>query len=154
MERLKLYLMLGVPGETDADIDEGVGFVAELSQRIPVALGVAPFCAKRKTPLDGEPFAGIDLVDARLTRLRRGLRGRADVRATSAKWAWVEYALAQGDAEEGKAVLQAVRAGGRFADYKKALEPLGYRPKGEQAPRLAKGTQIQAGTRRRLSVVN
>jgi radical SAM superfamily enzyme YgiQ (UPF0313 family) len=136
MDRLKLYLMLGLPGETDADIDEGIEFIAQLSKLIPVALGIAPFCAKRKTPLDGQPFAGIDVVDQRLDRLRRGLRGRADVRSTSAKWAWVEYVLAQGDFEEGKALLEAVRAGGRFSDYRKAFGKLGYSTKGEQAPRL------------------
>lgn len=137
LERMKLYLMLGLPGETDADVDEGIQFIADLSRVIPIALGVAPFCAKRKTPLDGQAFAGIDVVDKRLTRLRDGLRGRAEVRATSAKWAWVEYVLAQGDAEEGLALMRAVRAGGAFSDYKRAFGALGYAPRGEQRPRLA-----------------
>jgi len=137
MDRLKLYLMLGLPGETDQDVDEGVEFIAGLSKLIPVALGIAPFCAKRMTPLDGQPFAGIDIVSGRLERLRKGLRGRADVRATSAKWAWVEYVLAQGNAEEGIALMHAVRAGGRFSDYRKAFAGLGYSVKGEQTPRLA-----------------
>ena len=120
--RLKLYLMLGVPGESDADVDECAAFVSELSRIIPVALTVAPFCAKRNTPLDGQPFAGINAVDARIDRLRRGLKGRAVVRATSARWAWVEYVLAQGGIPEGLALRQAVFAGGRFAHYRKAFE--------------------------------
>jgi radical SAM superfamily enzyme YgiQ (UPF0313 family) len=120
--RLKLYLMVGVPSETDADIDECVGFISELSKRIPVSLAIAPFCAKRNTPLDGQPFAGIKTVDARLARLRSGLKGRADIRATSARWAWVEYELAQGGEHQGKAVYDAVFAGGRFRHYKKALQ--------------------------------
>jgi radical SAM superfamily enzyme YgiQ (UPF0313 family) len=119
--RLKLYLMLGVPGETDEDVDECVGFVRELSAIIPVALTIAPFCAKRNTPLDGQPFAGIKLVEQRIARLRKGLRGRADVRATSARWAWVEYVLAQGGLPEAEALLVAMRRGGRFADYKRAF---------------------------------
>jgi radical SAM superfamily enzyme YgiQ (UPF0313 family) len=123
MDRLKLYLMVGVPGETDADIDECVAFVGELSRIVPIALGIAPFCAKRNTPLDRQPYAGIRVVDERLRRLRRGLRGRADVRSTSAKWAWVEYMLAQGGEAEGLAVVDAVHAGGTFADYKRALAP-------------------------------
>jgi radical SAM superfamily enzyme YgiQ (UPF0313 family) len=122
MKRLKLYLMLGLPTETDEDVDECVEFVAKLSKTIPVALGIAPFCAKRNTPLDGAPFAGIRVVDARLERLRRGLRGRADVRATSAKWAWAEYVLAQGGVPEGRAVRDAVLAGGGFSAYKAAFE--------------------------------
>jgi radical SAM superfamily enzyme YgiQ (UPF0313 family) len=121
MDRLKLYLMVGVPGETDADVDECVAFTTELSKIVPVALGIAPFCAKRNTPLDGEPYAGIDVVDARLNRLRRGLKGRVDVRSTSAKWAWVEYVLAQGGEAEGLAVIDAVHDGGGFAAYKRAF---------------------------------
>ena len=98
MKNLKLYLMIGLPGETDDDIDECIKFTTELTKLAPIALGIAPFCAKRNTPLDGQAFAGIDVVEKRLDRLKRGLRGRADVRSTSAKWAWVEYVLAQGGA--------------------------------------------------------
>jgi radical SAM superfamily enzyme YgiQ (UPF0313 family) len=136
MQRLKLYLMLGLPGETDADVDECVEFVTKLSHIIPVALGIAPFCPKRRTPLDGQSFAGIEIVQGRLERLKRGLKGRADVRATSAKWAWVEFVLAQGAEAEGLALWQAVRAGGRFSDYRAAFAELGYGVRGPQRPRL------------------
>ncbi len=124
MQRMKLYMMIGVPGEEDVDVDELVKFATELSRIAPLALGIAPFIAKRNTPLDGEPFAGIDVVDDRLDRLRRGLRGRVDVRATSARWAWVEYVLAQGGRAEGRAVMDAVHAGGKFAAWKKAFGAL------------------------------
>jgi radical SAM superfamily enzyme YgiQ (UPF0313 family) len=124
MDRLKLYLMIGLPGEDDSDIDECVKFTTELSKRIPISLGIAPFCAKRNTPMDGMPFAGIDVVTDRLDRLRRGFRGRVDVRSTSAKWAWAEYVLAQGGEREGIAVYHAVKAGGRFADYRKQFQLL------------------------------
>jgi radical SAM superfamily enzyme YgiQ (UPF0313 family) len=124
MKHLKLYLMIGLPNETDDDIDECISFTTELTKIAPIALGIAPFCAKRNTPLDGQPFAGIDVVEKRLDRLRRGLRGRADVRSTSAKWAWVEYVLAQGGPEEGLATLEAARDGGSFSAYRKAFEKL------------------------------
>jgi radical SAM superfamily enzyme YgiQ (UPF0313 family) len=134
MDRLKLYLMIGLPGESDDDIDECVRFTTELTKIAPVALGIAPFCAKRNTPLDGQPFAGVDVVEHRLDRLRRGLRGRADVRSTSAKWAWVEYVLAQGGAAEGLATLEATRDGGNFAAYKRAFGRLEQR-EGPARPR-------------------
>ena len=130
MDRLKLYLMVGLPGEEDADVDECVAFVSGLSRIVPIALGIAPFCPKRNTPLDAQPFAGVSVVDERLDRLRRGLKGRADVRSTSAKWAWVEYVLAQGGLAEGRAVADAVRAGGRFAQYRAAFGALGHEPNG------------------------
>jgi radical SAM superfamily enzyme YgiQ (UPF0313 family) len=137
MDRLKLYLMIGLPGETDADIDECVAFTTELSKVIPISLGIAPFCAKRNTPLDGQPFAGIDVVQDRLDRLKRGLKGRADVRSTSAKWAWVEYVLAQGGEAEGLAMADVVRTGGGFAGYKRAFNELAKGREGSSRPRRA-----------------
>lgn len=121
---LKLYMMVGLPDENDDDIDELVRFARELSRIHPLALGIAPFVAKRNTPLDGAAFAGIKVVEARLSRLRRGLQGRVDLRATSTRWAWIEYVLAQGGAAEGHAVLAAVQQGGRFGAYKAAFGAL------------------------------
>jgi hypothetical protein len=147
MDRLKLYLMIGVPGETDEDVDECAAFVTELSRIVPIALGIAPFCSKRNTPLDRHPFAGIDVVESLLARLRRGLKGRADVRSTSAKWAWVEHALAQGGEAEGLAVIDAVHAGGSFAAYKSALGAL--KDSGlKRALPLTHGSGLKAGATR------
>ena len=128
MERLKVYSMVGLPLETDDDIDEMVRFTRELAGHLPVAIGVAPFVAKRHTPLDGAPFAGIREIDHRLDRLRRGLKGRAEVRPTSARWAWVEYMLAQGGPEAGLAAMEAWAAGGTFAAWKRAFAGQGCAP--------------------------
>ncbi|MET0384647.1 MAG: radical SAM protein [Polyangiales bacterium] len=124
LHHLKVYMMIGLPDETDADIDELIGFATELSRIHPLIIGISPFVAKRNTPLDGQPFAGIPLVENRLERLRRGLKGKVEVRPTSARWAWVEYMLAQGSWAEGRAVLEAVHAGGRFAHYRSAFKAL------------------------------
>jgi radical SAM superfamily enzyme YgiQ (UPF0313 family) len=152
MQRVKLYLMIGLPSETDDDIDECAEFVGKLSRTLPIALGIAPFCSKRRTPLDGNEFAGIDVVQQRLKRLDRGLKGRAEVRSTSAKWAWVEYVLAQGAEAEGLALWGAVQAGGGFAEYRKSFEGLGYGVKGAQKPRLAPAAvpNLQSTLSRRL----
>ncbi len=127
MRQLKLYEMVGLPSETDDDIDELVRFARELSKIVPLALGVAPFVAKRNTPLDGSPFDGIAKVDAKLERLRRGLHGAVEVRPTSARWAWVEYELAQGGMEAGRRALAAHKAGGSFAAWKRAFSEPGAR---------------------------
>jgi radical SAM superfamily enzyme YgiQ (UPF0313 family) len=127
MRGLKLYEMVGIPGETDDDIDELVRFSRELSKVIPLALGVAPFVAKRNTPLDGTDFAGIREVEGKLERLRKGLKGAVEVRPTSARWAWVEYVLAQGGIEAGRRALAAHQAGGGFAAWKRAFAEDGAR---------------------------
>jgi radical SAM superfamily enzyme YgiQ (UPF0313 family) len=124
MARLKLYMMVGLPDENDADIDELIEFATGISKIIPLSLGIAPFVSKRNTPLDGQPFAGIDVVSDRLARLRRGVKGKVELRATSSRWAWVEWVLAQGGAPEGRAVLEAVKNGGSFRDYERAFAAL------------------------------
>ncbi|MEY4577648.1 MAG: hypothetical protein RL701_2351 [Pseudomonadota bacterium] len=122
LHHLKVYMMIGLPGETDADIDELIGFATEIGKIHPLVIGISPFVAKRNTPLDGAPFAGITVVENRIDRLRRGLRGKVELRATSPRWAFVEYQLAQGSWAEGRAVLDAVHAGGRFSDYRAAFK--------------------------------
>jgi radical SAM superfamily enzyme YgiQ (UPF0313 family) len=126
--RLKLYLMVGLPGETFADLDECALLAAELSRILPVAFGCAPFVAKRNTPMDGSPYAGIAHIEEKLAYLRGKLRGRAEVRPTSARWAWVEYMLAQGGPEAGLAAEDAWRAGGSFAAWKRAFRERGVVP--------------------------
>ena len=119
---LKVYMMVGLPGETEEDLAELVSFSKELSKIIPTALGIAPFVPKRNTPLDTAPFAGIKTVEKLLKKLSKGLEGAVDVRPTSARWAWVEAMLAQGGPEMGEAVYQAMQAGGRFAHWQKAIK--------------------------------
>jgi radical SAM superfamily enzyme YgiQ (UPF0313 family) len=125
MRSVKLYEMVGLPTERDDDIDELVRFARELSKLLPLALGVAPFVAKRNTPLDGSPYAGVKLVEDRLARLRRGLKGAVEVRPTSARWAWIEYLLAMGGIEAGRRALRAHRDGGSFAAWKRAFADSG-----------------------------
>ena len=128
MERLKVYNMVGLPFEADEDIEEMARFTTELSRILPVVLGIAPFVAKRNTPLDGAPFAGVAEIDRRLALLRRQLKGRAVVRPTSARWAWVEYMLAQCGAAAGLSVMDALREGATFRAYQRAFEARGATP--------------------------
>ncbi len=124
---LKVYMMLGVPDEQDEDIEELVAFTRRLAAIHPVALGIAPFVPKRNTPLDGATFAGIAVVERRLDRVRAGLKGvRAEVRPTSARWAWVEHQLAQAGWEGGEACLRATEAGGAFSAWKREFGPEGH----------------------------
>jgi hypothetical protein len=108
--------------------------MTELSGVCRVALGIAPFVAKRNTPLDRQPFAGIREVERRLKGLNKRLGRRIEMRSTSARWAWVEYCLAQGGAQMGLAAMDAWRGGGSFAAWKKAIKKHGGEPVGDAPP--------------------
>src|SRR5207302_9655489 len=128
LRKLKLYLMVGLPGETEADLAELARLAAEISRILPLSFGCAPFASKGHTPMDGAPYAGVAEVEAKLAFLRGRLRGRAAIRPTSARWAWVEYMLAQGGPEAGLAAEQAWRGGGSFAAWKRAFAERDVRP--------------------------
>jgi radical SAM superfamily enzyme YgiQ (UPF0313 family) len=121
MNHVKVYQMVGLPTETDEDIDEMARTGREMAKILPVVFGVAPFVAKRNTPLDGAPYEGVAEIEGKLGRLRRALAGAVEVRPTSARWAWVEYRLAQGGIEAGLRALAAHRAGGSFAAWRRAF---------------------------------
>jgi len=121
MRTLKVYMMVGLPGEIQEDLDELIRFTKELGKIVKTAIGVAPFVAKRNTPLDGTPFAGIKEIERRLQYIRKGLGAAAEIRPTSARWAWVEYILAQGGMDAGLRAYQAYQAGGTFSAWQKAF---------------------------------
>lgn len=122
LKMIKLYQMIGVPGETDEDIDEMIEFTLQISKIIKTAIGLSPLVAKKNTPLDKAPFEGIKSIDNKLKKINKVLGKYVDVRTTSAKWTWIEYQLAQGDYYTGYAALQAYKDGGNFAAWKNAFE--------------------------------
>jgi radical SAM superfamily enzyme YgiQ (UPF0313 family) len=119
--RMKLYEMIGVPGETDDDIEELAGFALELAKIVRLTLACTTFVAKRNTALAGEAFVGRAAAEDRLRRLRSRLRGRVEVRPQSPRWSHVEYELARRGPTAGHAVLAAVHAGGRYRDFVRAF---------------------------------
>lgn len=125
MRIFKMYVIIGLPGETLEDLDELVEFSLEVRKVMPrVALGLSPFVPKLHTPLGDSEFTPIKEQDKRLKYLRKQLRGRVDIRSVSAKWAWVEYRLSQGGADAGLAAHNAWANGGTFADYKRAFNTI------------------------------
>jgi radical SAM superfamily enzyme YgiQ (UPF0313 family) len=121
LQRLKLYEMIGLPGETMDDIDELVRLSLELSRIAPLSLSISPFVAKRNTPLEEAPFEAVSSQTEKLSRIRSGLKGKVELKPSSPRWAWVEYMLSQGDASAGLAAMDAWIEGGRLADWKKAF---------------------------------
>lgn len=145
MQHLKIYVVVGLPGETDQDLDELVLFANELSRILPVKLGVSPLVPKFHTPLAAAPFVGEARAAAILKRLRRGAERRVEVRASGAREAYVEYRLSQGGPEHGALAVSVAEAGGSLADWKRALAALPERHVPENLADL-----VPSPTRRRL----
>ncbi len=101
---LKLYFMVGLPGEEDEDVQAIVELVGEIGGvfRRRIVVSVAPFVPKAHTPFEREAMAPKPILRKRLRHLRRRLH-RMDVRinAESATWANVQAVLSRGDSQLG-----------------------------------------------------
>jgi radical SAM superfamily enzyme YgiQ (UPF0313 family) len=123
LRRLKLYQLVGLPGETDEDLEEFARLAAELSGRAPLTITLTPFVPKPHTPLCDAEQLPLREVQRRLRRLSARLGAFARVRPDSARWASIEAILSRGDELTAEAVLEAELSGGRFSDYRRALSP-------------------------------
>lgn len=144
MRHLKLYVIVGLPDETEQDREELIQLSLELRKTLPLVLGVSPFIPKFHTPLADSPFAGEKQVKSMLAQLDKGLRGKVELRGPGAREAWVEYRLAQGGLEHAQAAIAAAHAGGRLADWRRALKDLPERVLPSNFPEM-----VPAPTKRR-----
>ncbi len=121
LRKLKLYAMVGLPGEAMSDIDELVRFSKELCGIAPLSLSISPFVPKRSTPLAGAEFEPVSVQTEKISRIRHGLKGKAVIKPASPRWAWVEYMLSQGGESEALAAMDAWSKGNGFAAWKRAF---------------------------------
>lgn len=125
--KLKLYFLIGLPGETDEDVLS----IAELSKKIKglikkaeVTLSVNPFIPKPFTPFQWLPLEDADVIDSRI-RLLNGAVAKEHgitVSAMGAKEAYLQAFIARADRRASKMIAEASVIG-----WKKALrnaEPL------------------------------
>ncbi len=117
---LKVYQILGLPGETQQDLEEMAVCLAKMSAILPLHLAVSFFVPKPGTPLaSAEP---LDLREAR--RRRRWLSARlAHLRVTwaSPREARVEWLIDRAPASRARAFAEAVEKGEGLAGLERAL---------------------------------
>jgi radical SAM superfamily enzyme YgiQ (UPF0313 family) len=103
--QLKLYFMLGLPTETDEDVEAIAALCEAAAARFggQVTANVTPFVPKAHTPFQWMAMTPEDVVRARLRRLEKRLRrSRIAVKSESPQWAAVQGALARGDRRLGQ----------------------------------------------------
>jgi radical SAM superfamily enzyme YgiQ (UPF0313 family) len=108
VSRLRLYAMLGLPGETDDDAIELASLIRRLSSRLRVAVSVSPFVPKRFTPLADAPFAGIRDLKRRIRVLAHAVGGAAALHVTSPREAEVEWRLSHARGGEAVSLVESL----------------------------------------------
>ncbi|MGC8837682.1 MAG: TIGR03960 family B12-binding radical SAM protein [Anaerolineae bacterium] len=128
---IKLYFMIGLPGETVEDVEAIAHLVKkvlaigreEMGGRARVHVGVSTFVPKPHTPFQWAPLAAEEDIRGKQDLLRRMLR-KGPVRLT---WndpheTWLEAILSRGDRRLGPVILEAWRAGARFDGWQEQFQ--------------------------------
>lgn len=104
---VKLYFMIGLPAESDDDIEEIILLTLRMRERIKrtgcrIILTVEPFVPKAGTPFQWLAMAEADTLKQRVKRIKSGLSKKGvEVRAESVGWSIVQGVLSRGDARLG-----------------------------------------------------
>ncbi len=105
MKQLKLYFMIGLPSETDEEIEEiirlairGKGILDRARSGTRLVLNVAPFVPKAGTPFQRLPMASLATLNQRLVLLKKTLPPRGiKLKIESPAWSEVQTVLSRGD---------------------------------------------------------
>ncbi len=122
LRRIKLYVMVGLPEEEDADLDELAALCRSMARRAPLTLAAQALVPKPGTPLAGFVPPPVPELERRLTYLKKRLGGVVRVKAGSARWSWVEHRIAHAGSRAGLWAALAGRHGATLAAWKRAID--------------------------------
>jgi radical SAM superfamily enzyme YgiQ (UPF0313 family) len=126
LRQVKLYFMIGLPTETDDDIEEIIRMALTLKSRIErtgcrISLTVEPFVPKAGTPFQWLGMATENVLNHRINRIKHGLtKSGIDVRTESVAWSLVQGMLSRGDARVGATLAGMSRSS--LAGWRRSLE--------------------------------
>jgi radical SAM superfamily enzyme YgiQ (UPF0313 family) len=126
LRQIKLYFMIGLPTETDDDIEEIIRLSLKLKGRVErsgcrIALTVAPFVPKAGTPFQWRAMAPEATLNLHIKRIKNALaRSGIEVRSESIGWILVQGVLSRGDARLGSALT--AMSGNSLAAWRSALQ--------------------------------
>ncbi len=108
-QQVKLYFMVGLPGEEQEDIVAFEPLFARLAEiarpRMRIAASVACFVPKPQTPFEGERMVEVAQLRRRVSAVERaGRKAGVEVSVESPRLAWAQAAVARGDLSIGELI--------------------------------------------------
>jgi radical SAM family uncharacterized protein/radical SAM-linked protein len=128
---MKLYFMIGLPTETDEDLDGIIRLAQELfsagksvsKRHLQLNITVSTFVPKPHTPFQWFGQATREEIRAKQAYLARGLRKKGiTVKPHDVETSLLEGAFARGDSGIGRVLEEAVRLGCRFDGWSESFD--------------------------------
>jgi radical SAM superfamily enzyme YgiQ (UPF0313 family) len=133
---IRLYFMVGLPTETDADIDALIQLAGDIKKHVlrcaagrkpfrRITLSVNQFIPKAVTPFQWCPLASVQSVQKKIRQIEKAFRRDSAVNVISdvPKWNYIQALLSLGDRRVGKILLAAHQEGGNWTRALKAGAP-------------------------------
>jgi len=128
IRQLKLYFMIGLPSETDEDIEEIINLTLSCKDILDrqqtgcrLSLNIAPFVPKAGTPFQWLPMAPLQTLNRRLSLLKNSLPPKGiKVKSESPAWSQVQGVLARGDVKLAEVLANIEQVS--LSGWRKAVE--------------------------------
>ncbi|MFC1983673.1 radical SAM protein [Chloroflexota bacterium] len=128
IKQLKLYFIIGLPSETDEDIEgiinltlSGKSILDRQQTGCRLSLNIAPFVPKAGTPFQWLPMASLNTLNRRLSLLKNNLAPKGiKVNSESPAWSQVQGVLARGDIKLAEVLAGIEQVS--IAGWRKAVE--------------------------------
>lgn len=121
IHNLRLYFMVGLPGERDEDLKALVQLVKRTrdtrramcrGEKGMLTVTISPFVPKPWTPFQWSRFCGLEILKKKLRALERELRGRGiRIYYDLPKWSYMETLFSLGDRRIGWALFEGFKEG-------------------------------------------
>ncbi len=128
VRNVKLYLIIGFPGETSLDVNETVELVVRAARLIArmggtLKVTVNPFIPKPATPMQWAPAPSLNYVRRTIAMIMREVRRNGGRASTyDPKWAIIQTVLARGDRRISSLLVEWAAMRGRLGSFRKAVE--------------------------------
>ncbi|HUI45565.1 MAG TPA: TIGR03960 family B12-binding radical SAM protein [Nitrospirota bacterium] len=128
---LKLYFMIGLPTETEEDLDGIIRLTLDLltlgktatKRHVQINITVSTFVPKPHTPFQWFGQATREMIEAKQAYLAKGLRMKGIVlKPHNPETSLIEGAFARGDSSVGRVIEEAVRLGCRFDGWSECFD--------------------------------
>ncbi len=100
VKRIRIYFMIGLPGESEKDLEKMVKLVENIDKRTKgklLSLSISPFVPKPRTPLEDYPMDTMESLSRKRKIIEKKILRKWNVHFESPKWSTFQALISLGD---------------------------------------------------------
>ncbi len=130
IRNVKLYIIVGIPGEEDEDLEETIQMIREAASKLRgrgmLKVSINPFIPKPVTAMQWIGMEELGTLKAKIARVKKEARRvGAQVSSYDPRYAIAQTVLSRGDEEVARLIVEWARLGGRLGSMKTAAKRTG-----------------------------